>query len=71
MTKGLRKPIARSTHTRADILCPSRAPEATAPIAEEGKSTAEEGASGEGASSQGAETMEDLDSESDPDMTEV
>ena len=26
MAKGLRKPIARSTHTRAGTLCPSRAP---------------------------------------------
>ena len=26
MTKGLRKPIARSTNTRAGTLCPSRAP---------------------------------------------
>ena len=40
-------------------------------IAEEGKSTAEEGASREGASSQGGGRVEDLDSESDLDMTEV
>ena len=32
MAKGLRKPIARSTHTGADTLCPSRAPAAAAPI---------------------------------------
>ena len=31
MTKGLRKPIARSTHIRAGSLCPSRAPATTAP----------------------------------------
>ena len=30
MAKGLRKPIATSTHTRAGTLCPSRAPAATA-----------------------------------------
>ena len=30
MAKGLRKPIARSTHTRAGTLFPSRAPAATA-----------------------------------------
>ena len=30
MAKGIRKPIARSTHTRAGTLCPSRAPAATA-----------------------------------------
>ena len=31
MAKGLRKPIARSTHTRADTLCLFHAPAATAP----------------------------------------
>ena len=31
MAKGLRKPIARSTHTKADTLCPSHAPAAIAP----------------------------------------
>ena len=40
-------------------------------IAKKGKSTAGEGASGEGASSQGGGRMEDLDSDSDPDMMEV
>ena len=41
------------------------------PIAEEGKSTAGEDASGEGASSQGGGRVADLDSESDLDMTGV
>ena len=36
MAKGLRKPIARSLHTRADTLCPSRAPAATAPFCRRG-----------------------------------
>ena len=31
MAKGLRKPIARPTHTRKGTLCPSSAPAATAP----------------------------------------
>ena len=41
------------------------------PIAEEGESAAEEGASVEGASSQGRGRVAALDSESDLDMTEV
>ena len=41
------------------------------PITDEGESTAGEGASGEGASSQGGGRTENLDSESDLDMTEV
>ena len=70
IAKGL--PIARSTHTRADTLCPSRAPQQLPPIAEEGESTAGEGASVEGASSHNGRMMEELDSESDLDhMTEV
>ena len=36
MAKGLRKPIARSTHTRADTLCLSRAPAAAAPYCQRG-----------------------------------
>ena len=71
MVKELRKPIARSTHTRASTLYRSRAPQQLPPIAEEGTSTAGEGASGKDASNQGEGTMEDLDSESDLDMTEV
>ena len=31
MVKALRKPVAKSTYTRAGTLCPSRAPAATAP----------------------------------------
>ena len=72
MAKGLRKPIARSIHTGEDTLCPSRAPTATAPVVEEGDSTAGEGASGEGTSNQDGGRMEDLNSESDLDnMMEV
>ena len=41
------------------------------PIAEKGKSTAGEGASGESASSQGGGRVTDLDSESNLDMTRV
>ena len=36
MAKGLRKPIARSTHTRAGTLCPSGAPAATTPYCRRG-----------------------------------
>ena len=36
MAKGLRKPIARSTHTGADTLCLSRAPAAAAPYCQRG-----------------------------------
>ena len=36
MTKGLRKPFARSTHTRAGTLCLSRAPAATDPYCRKG-----------------------------------
>ena len=36
MAKGLRKPIARSTHTGADTLCFSRAPAAAAPYCQRG-----------------------------------
>ena len=36
MAKGLRKPIARSTQTRENTLCPSRAPAATAPFCRRG-----------------------------------
>ena len=36
MAKGLLKPIARSTHTRAGTLCLSRAPAATAPYCQRG-----------------------------------
>ena len=36
MAKGLRKPVARSTHTRAGTLCPSRAPVVTAPYCRRG-----------------------------------
>ena len=51
--------------------CPSRAPAALAPIAEEEESTAGEGASGEGASSQCRGRVVNLDSESDLDITGV
>ena len=46
-------------------------PQQLPPIAGEGESIAEEGASGEGASSQGGGSVEDLYSESNLDMTEV
>ena len=36
MAKGLRKPIARSTHTGADTLCLSRAPAAAVPYCQRG-----------------------------------
>ena len=36
MAKGLREPIARSTHTGADTLCLSRAPAAAAPYCQRG-----------------------------------
>ena len=36
MARGLRKPIARSTHTGADTLCLSRAPAAAAPYCQRG-----------------------------------
>ena len=36
MAKGLRKPVARSTHTRAGALYPSSAPAATAPYCRRG-----------------------------------
>ena len=36
MARGLRKSIARSTHTGADILCRSRAPAAAAPYCQRG-----------------------------------
>ena len=36
MANELRKPIARSTHTRAGTLCPSRAPAATPPYCRKG-----------------------------------
>ena len=69
--KGLRKPIARSTDIRAGPFCSSRAPATLAPIAENVKSKAGEGASGEGALSQDGGRVADLDSESDLDMTGV
>ena len=43
MAKGLRKSIARSTHTRADTLCPSHAPAATAPYCQRGGVSSGEG----------------------------
>ena len=75
MAKGLRKPIATSTPTRADTLCPSRAPAVTVSYLRREEYTAGEGgsgegASGEGASSQGGGRMETLDSKSDLDTTE-
>lgn len=51
MAKGLRKSIARSTHTRAPMP----------PIGEEGESIAGESESGEGESSQGGGRVEHLD----------
>ena len=72
MAKGPRKPIARSTHTRAGTLCPFRAPAATAPYCRRGRVYKGEGASGEGASNPGGGRMEGLDSKFDLDnMTEV
>ena len=71
MVKGLRKPIARSTDTQAGPFCPSHAPEALDPIAEDGESTAGKGASGEGASSQDGGRVTDLNSKSDLDMMGV
>ena len=51
---------------------PPRAPQQLPPVAEEGGSTAGEGASGEGAPSQGGgRAEEDLDGEPDLDVTEV
>ena len=53
-------------------LPPPAPPQQLPPIAEEGGSTAREGASGEGAPSQGGERAEeDLNGESDLDVTEV
>ena len=69
--KGPRKPIARS-RTPEQVPPASPAPQQhLPPIAEEGNSTAEEGASGEGASSQDGGRVTDLDSESNLDMTGV
>ena len=53
------------------LYAPPAPPQQLPPSAEEGESTAGEGASGEGASCQGEGRVEDLDSESDLDMTEV
>ena len=50
MAKGLRKPIAKSTHTRAGTLGPSRPRSNCLLLPIKGESTAGEGASGEGAS---------------------
>ena len=63
MARGLRKSIARSTHTGADTLRLSRAPAAAAPIVKEGECTSGEGASGEGASNQGGRRVQGVDSE--------
>ena len=50
---------------------PPATPQHLPSVAEKEESTAGEGANGEGASSQGGGRVQDLDSESDPDMAEV
>ena len=57
MAKELRKPIARSTHTREDTFAPPAPPQQLPPFAEERESTAGEGASGEDTSNQGGGRM--------------
>ena len=63
--------ITRNVTKQHVPSAPPAPPQQLPPIAKEGKSTAGEGAIGEGASSQGGGRVEDSDSESDPDMTEV
>ena len=58
MARGLRKSIARSTHTGADTLRLSRAPAAAAPYCQRGGVY-----SGEGASNQGGRRVQGVDSE--------
>ena len=62
----------RNVTWRHVLLPPPAPPQQLPPIAEEGRSTAGEGESGEGAPSQGGGRVEeDLDGESDLDVTEV
>ena len=70
--KGLREPIAKSTHTRAGTLFPSRAPAAITPYCRRGEVYSVGGREQEERVKSSGERTEDLDSEYDLDnMTEV